>query len=233
MQPQLTFYVLFLVATGVYAESPFDTIPTQNAVNQYVGQNSTVSYRLSINETLKDFMLAELNSLHETKWQLVAPNGAVYNGEGLVLAAYTFNQPGTYTVAFTRVHEHTEHSKGCNHYYMPDEISIVVNAQKIEFLCETLTTSKPIVGGQPTDGITLSIQVKVTGTEVGLPQLIRTAGVETSIVATLNSSQTILSTGLHTLTYHLSGQGETDSYISFDFPDANGHEIACGYIQKL
>lgn len=199
-----------------------------------VSQTNIINFYLSVDENLKDFMLAELRHLHEAKWQLIAPNGAIYQGEGNTLATYSFNQTGAYTISFTRLpHQHNHDGGGCDHYYMPDQVIIQVNQQKIEFLSETLSTSKPIVGGQPTNGTTLTIQVKVTGTDVPMPQLIYSAGVETTIVATLNPSQATLSSGLHTLTYQLIGQGLPDSYISFNFPDANGHLSACVYPQKL
>lgn len=199
--------------------------------------NSTPVYKISQGETLHDFP-ADAHSLEQTAWVLTSPDGKTLKSQGTALLSYRFEQVGKYTIVFTRIpqpkHEHKE-SDGhrCDHYHMPPSISLQVAAEKIEYLCETMKTSRPIVGGQSTEGITLSITVNITGNNVRIPETIASAGVEANIVGKLDPSLKVLQTGTHTLVYHLSGKGLAGTYIQFDFEDTNNHITPCGYTTQL
>lgn len=198
---------------------------------------ATPVYKISMGDTLHDFP-ADPSSLGQTTWVLTSPDGQTLHGQGTSLLSYRFEQVGKYTIVFTRIpqpkHEHKE-SDGhrCDHYHMPPSISLQVAAEKIEYLCETMKTSRPIVGGQSTEGITLSVMVNVTGNKVKIPEILRSLGIETTIVGELDAAQKTLQAGIHTLVYHLSGQGKQGTYIQFDFEDTNNYMTPCVYRQQL
>lgn len=198
---------------------------------------ATPVYKISMGETLHDFP-ADMQSLEQTNWVLTGPDGKTLDSQGTALFNYRFEQVGTYTIAFTRIpqpkHEHKEgDGHRCDHYYMPAIITVQVSAQKIEYLCETLKTSQPLVGGQSTEGITLNIIVNITGSNVNIPETIVSAGVETGIVGKLDPVQKVLQEGTHTLVYRLSGKGLKGTYIQFDFEDSNNYMTPCVYRQQL
>lgn len=217
------FTLLCLLAFSITAQAQ-ETNPS----------NSTPVYKISQGETLQDFP-ADAHNLEQTIWVLTSPDGKTLNSQGAALFTYKFDQVGTYTIAFTRIpqpkHEHDGHT--CDHYHMPASISVQVSAEKIAYLCETLKTSKPLVGGQSTEGITLSITVNITGNNVKIPETIVSAGVETNIVGKLDPSQKIVQAGTHTLVYHLSGKGLKGTYIQFDFEDSNQYFTPCPFTTQL
>lgn len=194
-------------------------------------------FQISINEPLHDDMLSELRGLEEAAWVINDPQGITLQGKGTALVNYVFTKPGDYIVRFTREHQHNvtyaRFGHRCDHYALPDQIMVRVNAQKISFDCESLHFSQPIKGGLSADSIIMSIAVQVYGKDVVMPRQIITAGAQTTITGTLNPAQATLSTGQHILQYTLYGQGSLDTYIMFDLPDANGHITSCGIMHKL
>lgn len=156
------------------------------------------------------------------------------------LANYVFEKPGTYiaeltlNVVYEKVsggsHGHDHYiingARSCGLPYYPKAIQINVSNVKMQFLFDEFKLKNPLVGGVVI-GNTLSVPVMVT-TYDGNPfnytyRIVKTAGVRTSLIATLDEKYTIIKPGKTTLRYNLSGSVESGTYIMFDFLDASGN----------
>jgi len=195
--------------------------------------------QISAGDKLQDFMLGLLrgNGLEDASFLVAGPESSAIAAEGNTLQDHIFNLPGTYTVSFSRVQfpdtPHGDVGHVCDHYSLPEQITVIVNPHRIEYLTGSMTFSEPIVGGQPTEHITVSIQVVVTGEDVAVPTQFTSSGIQTTITGQLNPQQATLSAGTHTLQYTLQGMGKPGTYIQLNFKDANGHEVPCGITTPL
>ena len=137
---------------------------------------------------------------------------------------YTFSKPGVYTL---KVEEKEMHQQGsCTDLHLPKEILVEVSRIKMVFDSNSISFSSPIIKNKNTEGITLNITVTIE-TYDHLPaslimKPIQTAGIGTNIIATLDAKFKELPEGKHTLQYALSGIVIENSYLMFDFEDANG-----------
>jgi hypothetical protein len=186
--------------------------------------------------------------LEDAGWNIhsISSNGPAVTGSGLSLFEHLFDQPGTYQISFTRVPLEKSSCKThgaavvscCDPYNLPDQITVLVGAQKIEYRCDEITFSQTLAGGQNTKGIIMYVPVAIADvggvtTLVQLPESINSYGIRTSITGNLIPEQLFLPPGNHILQYHLSGEGTSDTYMGFDFPDVNGHMMSCGLPFKL
>jgi hypothetical protein len=196
-----------------------------------------IVFNISSGDKLPGFMLAQLQGLDEAALLLSTPGGREVDGPATLLTDYQFSEAGTYTARFTRVRcpiamlEVQGHV--CDHYALPAQITVMASAGRIEYLTETLTFSEPIVGGQATEHITVTIQAIINGDQVAIPTSFYSSGIETTITGHLNPQQAVLSAGTHTLQYQLQGMGKPGTYIQFNFQDANGHDVPCGITTPL
>ena len=137
---------------------------------------------------------------------------------------YNFSKPGIYTL---KVEEKEMHQKeSCTDIHLPKEILVEVSRIKMVFETNNISFSSSIIKNKNTEGITLNIPVTIE-TFDHLPasllmKPIQTAGIGTNIIATLNAKFKELPEGNHTLQYDLSGIVTENSYLMFDFVDANG-----------
>lgn len=121
-------------------------------------------------------------------------------GEGQGTGAIVFAEPGTYEVTFT-LPGHDGHAA------VTDKATVVVSAEKMKFLAERATFSKPLVKGQPADGIVLTVPVETNlfkdkNLSYG-PVTLQTTGIP-GITATLAETVT-LKNGTRTVSFVLSG----------------------------
>lgn len=141
--------------------------------------------------------------------------------KGSKINQFEFEKPGVYTISVEEK-KHKEHD--CREY-LPKEISVEVSRIRMDFK-QPLAFSSPIVKNSDTQGITLSVPVQIE-TYDHLPALlnkstVQTAGIGANITAELKTQTEQLPEGMHQLEYALSGKVTENSYLMFDFIDANG-----------
>lgn len=155
------------------------------------------------------------------------------NGKPIVLdhnsmPNFIFNNPGSYKIQVTNVYDNGHnHTNSCEHHSLPAEIQVIVDDVKINFDRESIKLSAPIHQNQPTNHIELWIDIMIEsldGKEINMNMsTVKSAGIGTEIIATLDPSHAKLSLGKHRLKYHLSGICTQPSYIQFDFIHHNGN----------
>lgn len=143
--------------------------------------------------------------------------------KGAQINQYLFEKPGTYTV---KIKEHIKSKVvTCEHLAMPKDFTVIVSRVRMAFDNSNIAFSEPIHKNVETSKITLSIPVKIETYDNKPAQLdftpVNTAGIGTTIVATLNNKTSVLPQGTHILKYSLQGKVTENSYLMFDFIDAN------------
>jgi hypothetical protein len=93
----------------------------------------TPVFHISAGEKLPGFQLAQLAGLDEANLTFSVPTGASVSGAATMLAEYTFTR--------VQQHGHGELSNTCNHYTLPEQITVIVNPKRIEYLTEHITLS--------------------------------------------------------------------------------------------
>jgi hypothetical protein len=137
---------------------------------------------------------------------------------------YSFTKPGIYNL---KVEEKKSHSKeSCTDIHLPSSILVEVSRVKMTFDGKNISFSAPIIKNKNANGIALKIPVSIQTYDhlsaVLNRTLVNSAGIGSSIIATLNTGVSELPEGTHTLEYALSGIVTENSYLMFDFVDANG-----------
>lgn len=171
------------------------------------------------------------------KWTIInmADGRELMSGVGEALLDFKFETPGTYQVELDD--HHPVEPGGCEHRSALGRIMVHVEAVRMEFELDRLTFSRPLIGGQPTEGIKLRVPVKVVIYDGGTADFpipsVHTAGVGTTVVARSVSPHTTLTTGEQVIEYELSGQAEHGSYIMFDLVDINGRVIGYPYKEMI
>jgi len=143
--------------------------------------------------------------------------------KGNEINQYVFSAVGNYTI---KVVEKKHQPISCNHAHFPKEINLRVSRIKMTFDANRVTFSKPIIKNMETKGTILTIPITIE-TADRLPAAlnktpISVAGIGSSIVAILDQSIQELPEGTHLLRYALNGIVTQNSYLMFDFVDANG-----------
>lgn len=143
--------------------------------------------------------------------------------KGTQINQYLFEKPGTYTV---RIKEHVKSKiASCEHSDAPKDLKVIVSRVRMVFDNSNIAFSEPIYKNVETSRIMLSIPVKIETYDNKPAQLdftpVNTAGVGTNIVATLDKNTKELPQGTHILKYSLQGKVTANSYLMFDFIDAN------------
>lgn len=152
--------------------------------------------------------------------------------------SYLFRYPGQYIISIEPLdHNHPENKEECHAIKLPPRIRVDVDSIKIVFKHNTLALSRAIRKNENTNGIVATIDVEVfsyyQNPILMNTEIIRTAGIGTSIVAELDSSQFKLSSGNHQLKYHLRGICSELSFIQFDFKAHNGNIIPIGLKSQI
>ena len=144
--------------------------------------------------------------------------------KGNEINEYIFSTPGDYQI---KIQESKAHKKqdSCEDRHLPADITVTVSRVKMTFEAATMSFSSPIVKNKETKGTTLNIAARIE-TFDHLPATmnftrVNTAGIGAEITADLNPEFRILPEGLHLLRYSLNGIISENSYLMFDFVDAN------------
>lgn len=143
--------------------------------------------------------------------------------KGSQIYSYKFKKPGIYTI---KVNQNAIHDDTCSHNALPSQIIVDVSRIRMKFDGSKLNFSSPIRKNAETLGIVLSVPVTID-TYDDKPILmdftpVKSAGLDTSITATLSEKFRQLPPGKHLIFYALSGVVNENSYLMFDFIDANG-----------
>lgn len=177
--------------------------------------------------------LFNLSDINESTWQVIFNGTTIKLGKGLELFAFEFDMPGEYRIDFQEDRSVQHDHSGCNHFVLPETIKVLVSPVRIEFLCEQVTFSKPLIGGSVADNTIMSVPVYVYtysgGSEsVFVSSEITSYGIMTSLVGRILEPIRTLTPGQHVFDFMLSGSTTSNTYIGFDFIDNNGVVVPCG-----
>lgn len=175
-------------------------------------------YDISFNETIT------LKKIENNTTFTISSEFGTINLIGDAINQYKFKKPGSYLIKVFQ--PKTTSGEECNHPILPSEITVNVSRIKMKFDQSKLKLSQLIHKNTETSGIQLSVPVTIQ-TFDNIPVTIdltpvNSSGIGTSITATLRNEFQQLSPGKHLLVYDLSGIVTQNSYIMFDFVDANG-----------
>ncbi len=178
------------------------------------------------------------DDVNESLWSITHEGDVVEQGKGLSLFDYTFDKPGHYILNFQHDHSVQHDHNSCNHYGLPAELIVVVSSIRIEFYCNQMSFSRPIVGGVSMDGVTMNIPINVytySGNQeaVKIPDIISSYGILTTLIGLLESPFNTIAPGRHVLSYTLTGEATSGTYIGFDIIDNNGNVVPCGITAKI
>ena len=173
---------------------------------------------ISYNEHIK------INKVEEsTTFTISSDYGTVFL-KGDEINQYKFKKPGVYSIETHQ--KEIKNEDACGHTILPSQITVNVSRIKMKFVGSKINFSAPIKKNSAISGIILSIPVTIE-TYDNKPVLmnltpVNSSGIGCSVTATLNDNFKELSTGKHLITYNLNGLVSQNSYLMFDFIDANG-----------
>jgi hypothetical protein len=157
-----------------------------------------------------------------TKFHISSDSGEV-NLKGFQINEYKFETPGQYLIKIEQAKSNNE--ANCEHSLLPNEIQVNVSSIKMKFDGNRIEFSQPIKKGIETTGIILSIPISIETYDnkpVALNYAsVTTAGIGTSITANLSKDYGELSVGENIISYSLKGTVTENTYLMFDFVDAN------------
>ncbi len=148
---------------------------------------------------------------------------------------YVFKKSGIYSIQFNDATFHA--TEECSHAAFPKSFVIKVSPVKMKFDTSKVTFSEPLSVGRDCEGITVSIPVlfdvenSATST-IAIPDF-NVAGVGSNIVAKSIQKKVGCKNGIQILTYKLSGTVTSQSYLMFDFTDANNQAQTYNYNQLV
>lgn len=175
-------------------------------------------YDISFNETIT------LKKIENNTTFTISSEFGTVNLIGDAINQYKFKKPGSYLIKVFQPKKASEEE--CNHPILPSEIMVNVSRIKMKFDQSKLKLSQLIHKNTETSGIQLSIPVTIQTFDSNPVTIdlspVNSSGIGTSITATLRDEFKQLSSGKHLLVYDLNGVATQNSYIMFDFVDANG-----------
>lgn len=165
----------------------------------------------------------QISNVQESTAFTISGDDGITILKGKEINSYKFKKPGTYSI---KVDQKEAHTTGCDHHGLPSEITVNVSRIKMEFDGSKIKFSSPIRKNAETSGIILSIPISIHTYDNKPVSMdftpVSSAGIGSSITATLSDKFRQLSAGKHWLTYNLNGVVNQNSYLMFDFIDANG-----------
>jgi hypothetical protein len=164
-----------------------------------------------------------LKKVEETTKFHISSDSAEVNLKGSQINEYKFETPGQYRIKIEQAKSNNE--ANCEHPLLPNEIQVNVSRIKMKFDENRIEFSQPIKKGIETTGIILSIPISIETYDNKPVALnynsVTTAGIGTSITANLSKDYGELSVGEHVVSYSLKGTVTENTYLMFDFVDAN------------
>lgn len=173
---------------------------------------------ISYNETIK------INKVEESTTFTILGDSENLILKGSEINKYKFKKPGVYYIKVNQ--KESKKDDSCGHAILPSQIIVNVSRIKMKFDGNKIKFSSPIKKNIETSGIVLSIPVTIE-TYDDKPVMmdftpVNSSGIGTLITAKLKDDFKQLSTGKHLITYNLSGAVSQNSYLMFDFIDADG-----------
>jgi len=157
-----------------------------------------------------------------TKFHISSSSGEV-NLKGLQINEYKFEIPGQYLIKIEQAK--SNNVVNCEHPLLPNEIQVNVSRIRMKFDGNRIEFSQPIKKGVETTGIILSIPISIETYDnkpvVLIYTSVTTAGIGTSVTSNLSKDYGELSVGEHIVSYSLKGMITENTYLMFDFVDAN------------
>jgi hypothetical protein len=159
-----------------------------------------------------------------SKFMVLDNNGfELFNGGNI--NDFVFEKPGNYII---HVNEFIDHNKKtCQHSHLPEKIEVIVSDYHIDFDTSSIKLSEEIIKNKNVNGIKLFVDVIVKtfdGSDFNMnKENIKSAGIGTTIIGSLDKDFYHLSNGKHRICYHLEGIANQESYIMFDFLEPNGN----------
>ncbi|OBW39511.1 hypothetical protein AB670_04173 [Chryseobacterium sp. MOF25P] len=196
---------LFLSVSSVFAQHNENT-------NNKREESVTLSYGLPFSYSLDTY----------TGWDIKNDAGDVLSsGSGNINEV--FSKPGNYSVSIHEKHNHDSKSS-CDHDQYPSKISVKVSPLKMVFDFSSIQFSKKIEGGQPAEGIMVTVNAvysSYNNTSADYHHGFTTAGVGTSLSGRLNKDIVSLKNGVNKLEFSLEGSTTKGNNIMIEFKDIN------------
>lgn len=175
-------------------------------------------FDISYNETIS------IRKLEKSTTFTISSEYGTVNLTGDAINHFKFKKPGVYLIKVLQKKNTTDET--CERIVLPSNITVNVSRIRIKFDGNKLNFSEPIKKNKETSGITFSIPITIETFDnkpvlMDLTQ-INSSGIGTSIKATLKNEFKQLAAGKHLLVYDLKGIATQNSYLMFDFIDANG-----------
>ncbi len=179
----------------------------------YSQNEITISYNESIS----------LENLNDNIEFIISGDSGEIHLRGEKINEYVFEKPGEYTIKI--IDRNKVKKNSCEDTHLPQNIHLTVSRIMMIYDGKNIAFSNPILKNRPTDDIVLSIPVTISTYDhqpIALnATTVNSAGIGTFIVANLIDSKKALYDGTHILKYALSGLVTQNSYLMFDFIDAN------------
>jgi len=213
-RPQRLFVILLMLLGGIPLFAQRISGPAMHIEHSSPQEKKVVlAYNSPFSYTLPENIGWELKDGNES---LILSSRGEING-------HVFSKPGNYTL---HIHEDINHdTNSCEHAHFPERIKIEVKPVKVDFDFSTIRFSKDIPGGQPANGITISVKVSFSSYDnspmaynLGLTSF----GVGSTVNGKLKNGEVILKPGVNTLEFILDGQAEAGNNIQLNFTDFNG-----------
>lgn len=212
-KPQHVFAVLWMLLSGlplfaqrISGPAMFVQHNSPQEEDVVVAFNSPFSYPLPEN----------------VSWELKDENGLLILGSNGNISGHVFSKPGSYTL---HIHEERNHdTNACDHTHFPEKVIIEVKPVRVDFDFSTIKFSKEITGNQPSNGITISVNVNFKSYDNSTAvynQGLTSFGVGSTITGKLKNEEVILKPGVNTLEFILEGQAEAGNNIQLNFTDFN------------
>ncbi|MEG1589805.1 hypothetical protein [Chryseobacterium sp.] len=196
---------LFLSVSSVFAQHNENT-------NNKREESITLSYGLPFSYSLDTY----------TGWDIKNDAGDVLSsGSGNINEV--FSKPGNYGVSIHEKHNHDSKSS-CDHDQYPSKITVKVSPLKMVFDFSSIQFSKKIEGGQPTEGIMVTVNAvysSYNNISADYHHGFTTAGVGTSLSGRLNKDKVSLKNGINKLEFSLEGSTTKGNNIMIEFKDIN------------
>jgi len=197
----------------------------------------STTYSIYYNEKLPKDVLKNMGSENLSVLIFNSQNELVEQLDINSCADFYFTIPGIYLIELKSDHVGNTSHEECQHseHYKIEKIEVLPYRFRFDF--ENISFSNAIIGNVEMVNKTLSLPLEVetySGNSLNVEGLkFTTAGVNTTLEGTLRTEHTILSPGVHLVSYQLKGMVAKDTYIMFDFSDLNGQIQTYYYPTKI
>ena len=150
---------------------------------------------------------------------------------GAAMNEFTFDTPGTYLIRTKEKNQSKYFGKKISneeHDQFPAQFFIFVDSLSVNFIAESIKTSRPIKKGIVIDGLILSIECELK--KFGnrpisfIHRKVKASGIGANLYGELIEMNKLDRNDIYLLTYSIQGICSEAGYVQFDF-EANGQKI--------